>query len=78
MLISLPTLFTKITDWKLNIVLQANPAIKEKKDVLKKLTDGVESAVGEWNNMVIECMMDKVKVWVNDILVNYGYKLYGT
>lgn len=40
---------------------------------IKNLTDGSESEVGEWNTMVIECLDDKVKVWVNDDLVNYGY-----
>ncbi|NLZ94637.1 MAG: DUF1080 domain-containing protein [Bacteroidales bacterium] len=40
---------------------------------IKKLTDGAEKPVGEWNNMVIECLNDEVKVWVNSILVNYGY-----
>jgi hypothetical protein len=36
------------------------------------LTDGSENAVGEWNRMVIECVGDEVKVWVNDDLVNHG------
>jgi hypothetical protein len=29
--------------------------------------------VGEWNNMVIECLADEVKVWVNNTLMNHGY-----
>ncbi len=37
------------------------------------LTDGSENPLGEWNNMIIECYDDKVKVWVNGELVNYGY-----
>lgn len=37
------------------------------------LTDGSEKPLGEWNKMVIECVGDKVKVWVNGDLVNYGY-----
>ena len=37
------------------------------------LTDGSEKKPGEWNRMVIECVGDKVKVWVNDDLVNYGF-----
>jgi hypothetical protein len=37
------------------------------------LTDGSENPVGEWNNMIIECVGDEVKVWVNGDLVNYGY-----
>ncbi|GLR15502.1 3-keto-disaccharide hydrolase [Portibacter lacus] len=37
------------------------------------LTDGSENPLGEWNTMVVECFQDKIKVWVNDDLVNYGY-----
>jgi hypothetical protein len=36
------------------------------------LTDGSEKPVGEWNSMVIECVGDEVKVWVNGELVNHG------
>lgn len=36
------------------------------------LTDGSEKPVGEWNKMVVECVADTIKVWVNDALVNYG------
>lgn len=36
------------------------------------LTDGSEKAVGEWNNMVIECEGNSIKVWVNGDLVNHG------
>lgn len=36
------------------------------------LTDGSEKPVGEWNNMVIECVGSSVKVWVNGELVNHG------
>jgi hypothetical protein len=36
------------------------------------LTDGSEKPVGEWNTMVIECVGDEVKVWVNGDLVNHG------
>jgi hypothetical protein len=36
------------------------------------LTDGSENPPGEWNTMVIECVGDEVKVWVNDDLVNHG------
>jgi hypothetical protein len=38
------------------------------------LTDGSEKPVGEWNTMVIECVDDEVKVWVNGDLVNHGSK----
>jgi hypothetical protein len=37
------------------------------------LTDGSENEPGEWNTMVIECVGDEVKVWVNDELVNHGH-----
>jgi hypothetical protein len=37
------------------------------------LTDDSENPVGEWNTMVIECLDDALKVWVNGDLVNYGY-----
>ncbi|NLC49450.1 MAG: DUF1080 domain-containing protein [Bacteroidales bacterium] len=40
---------------------------------IKHLTDGAEEPVGEWNNMVIECLADEVKVWVNNTLMNHGY-----
>jgi hypothetical protein len=37
------------------------------------LTDGSEKPAGKWNTMVIECVGDAVKVWVNGDLVNYGH-----
>uniref|UniRef100_UPI003593982C 3-keto-disaccharide hydrolase n=1 Tax=Aquiflexum sp. TaxID=1872584 RepID=UPI003593982C len=37
------------------------------------LTDGSEKPVGEWNQMVIECKGDEVKVWVNGDMVNHGF-----
>jgi hypothetical protein len=40
---------------------------------IKNLTDGSENPPGEWNTMVVECLDDKIKVWVNGNLVNYGY-----
>ena len=42
------------------------------------LTDGSEKPVGEWNKMVIECVGDEVKVWVNGDLVNLGKKCTAT
>ena len=36
------------------------------------LTDDSEKPLGEWNNYVIECFEDSVKVWVNGDLVNLG------
>jgi hypothetical protein len=40
---------------------------------IPNLTDGSEKPVGEWNKMVVECVADTIKVWVNDVFVNYGY-----
>jgi hypothetical protein len=36
------------------------------------LTDGTEKPVGQWNTMVVECLNNSVKVWVNGDLVNHG------
>jgi len=45
---------------------------KKKRRILN-LTDGSEKPVGEWNRMVIECLGNEIKVWVNDDFVNYGF-----
>ena len=37
------------------------------------LTDSSEKPVGEWNTMIIECLKDSIKVWVNNDLVNFGF-----
>lgn len=37
------------------------------------LTDGSEKPVGQWNVMVIECLEDSIKIWVNGSFVNFGY-----
>lgn len=37
------------------------------------LTDDSEKPLGEWNTMVIECVGDEIKVWVNGDLVNHGH-----
>ena len=42
------------------------------------LTDNSEKPVGEWNSMVIECLGDAVKVWVNGDMVNHGTKCTAT
>ena len=42
------------------------------------LTDDSEKPVGQWNTMVIECVKDAVKVWVNRDLVNHGTKCTAT
>jgi hypothetical protein len=36
------------------------------------LTDGSEKPVGQWNTMVVKCLNNSVKVWVNGDLVNHG------
>lgn len=40
---------------------------------IKNLTDGSEKPPGEWNTLVIECVADEIKVWVNGDLVNHGH-----
>ena len=42
------------------------------------LTDDSEKKPGEWNTMVIECVGDEVKVWVNGDLANHGAKCTAT
>jgi len=37
------------------------------------LTDGSEKPVGEWNTMIIECLNNEIKVWINGDLVNHGF-----
>ncbi|MEI7729793.1 MAG: DUF1080 domain-containing protein [Verrucomicrobiota bacterium] len=50
-----------------------NWGISENKDRrLQKLKDA-EKPAGEWNTMIIECLGQEIKVWLNDELVNYGY-----
>lgn len=44
-----------------------------KKRRILNLTDGSEKPLGEWNTMVVECMKDSIRVWVNNDLVNDGY-----
>lgn len=44
-----------------------------KKRRILNLTDGSENPLGSWNEMVIECLDDQIKVWVNGDLVNHGY-----
>jgi Domain of Unknown Function (DUF1080) len=39
---------------------------------IKNLTDDSEKPVGEWNTMIIQCLNNEVKVWVNGTLVNHG------
>jgi len=37
------------------------------------LTDHSEKSLGEWNTMTLECVGNKIRVWVNGDLVNDGY-----
>jgi hypothetical protein len=37
------------------------------------LSDGAENTIGEWNTMKVKCLNDKIWVWVNDKLMNYGF-----
>jgi hypothetical protein len=46
---------------------------EEKGRRILNLTDGSEKPVGQWNTMVVECLGNEVKVWVNGDLVNHGY-----
>ena len=40
---------------------------------IKNLTDNSEKELGQWNTMIVECIDNSIKVWVNGDLVNYGY-----
>ncbi|TDE17564.1 3-keto-disaccharide hydrolase [Dyadobacter psychrotolerans] len=40
---------------------------------IPNLTDGTEKPLGEWNTMRIECLRNTIKVWLNGVLVNYGF-----
>ena len=40
---------------------------------IPNLTDNSEKPVGEWNTMVVECLKDQIKVWVNGDMVNHGF-----
>ena len=44
-----------------------------KKRRIKNITNGSENPVGDWNTMVIECVGDQIKVWVNGDLVNHEF-----
>ena len=46
---------------------------KGKKRRILNLTDGSEKPAGQWNTMIVECVEDSIKVWVNDDLVNHGF-----
>ncbi|RPD46060.1 3-keto-disaccharide hydrolase [Paracnuella aquatica] len=41
---------------------------------IPNLTDDSEKPLGQWNSMTIEAVGDKIVVWVNGTMVNYGYE----
>jgi hypothetical protein len=45
---------------------------EEKERRIINLTDGSEKPLGQWNRMVIECLGNAIKVWVNGDMVNHG------
>ena len=45
----------------------------EKLRRIPNLTDGTEKPLGQWNIMHIECLGNSIKVWLNGVMVNYGY-----
>ena len=44
-----------------------------KKRRILNLTDGSEKPLGEWNTMIVECLKNSIRVWVNGDLVNDGF-----
>lgn len=49
-------------------------AVDGKKRRIINLTDNSEKPLKEWNTMIVECVGNAIKVWVNGDLVNYGTK----
>lgn len=47
-------------------------SVDGKRRRIMNLTDNSEKPLGEWNTMIIECVGNAIKVWVNGDLVNYG------
>jgi hypothetical protein len=47
--------------------------VEGKQRRVENLTNNSENPLGEWNTMVIVCLGDQIKVWVNDDLVNHGF-----
>lgn len=43
-----------------------------KKRRILNLTDNSENPIGEWNTMIIECLGNEIKVWLNGDMVNHG------
>ena len=40
---------------------------------IPNLTDDSENPVGEWNTMIVECIGNEIKVWMNNVFVNHGF-----
>lgn len=69
----------KVPDMEKRRGPKANWGITEGKERrIINLTDGSEKPVGEWNTLVIECVGNSIKVWVNNILVNSGFDCTAT
>ena len=63
----------RVTDMEARRGPKANWGINgDKLRRIKKLSDSLEKPLGDWNKMVIECLNDQVKVWVNGTLANHG------
>jgi hypothetical protein len=45
---------------------------------IRNLTDDSERPLGQWNRMIIDCVDDEIKVWVNGDLVNHGFNCTAT
>ena len=45
----------------------------EKLRRIPNLTDGTEKPLGQWNTYRIECVKNTIRVWLNGVMVNYGY-----
>lgn len=66
----------EVPDMELRRGTKENWGVTEgKKRRIRNLTYNSENPVGDWNNMVIECLNDSVKVWINDDLVNEGFNM---
>ena len=47
--------------------------VEGKERRIVNLTDGSEKPLGDWNKMIIECVGNTIRVWVNGDLVNDGF-----
>ncbi len=48
-------------------------SVNGKERRVPNLTDNSEKPLGEWNTMIVECLNDHIKVWVNGDMVNHGF-----